>query len=776
MKKNKFVVIFLLTLITINIVVFSSVNTNGKDYDNPEKVSSSSLGYSGLINKIYNKKLEQYGIKGYFPQVYEPSIQATYYALATLAAIGRLDDINTTHFTNYIMSFYNHNESVFVDRYAERWLDANYNREIVYPLASLLEINCYAVLTLEILGSLHLIDSLDMIDFIWDCYNPVIGGFIGMPFDVNLPAYLKDPTMDNTFYAAQVIELLDNWDLYNIAKNKISEFVSSLQLTMSDPKWFGGFYSSKGNISALMMLEPNLLSAYYNIKTLDILGELNAININNFHSYLNNVYELGTHSFHFSGFQSHTNDDELNIVGTALALELAELTSFSGYDKALCIEFVINNKNSWGIWDQSTNIHYHELIDTFQITRSLFNVNGLSVLVESEKNMIVTALDFYFNHGGYALLSEDYTSLRLINYLINSYDIFDRLSDLPISQLYLAIESCYSIDNNFIGSINMDFNAPMYRSFPLEYFSVGNQRIIYGIERMISQKNMFLALDSLNLISKLNIFELSYGLSGILNNIINSQFLEGNYTNYGGFLPNPSFKIRASSKYQNECVDFSDAYFAIRALELLANYMQLDNISAFAFDINALNYYILNQINETADEIYFTPRNIRNSELILEYTYYAVYILKTLGTYELDSTKIKNYVDINLNYTNLKNVYYSYQLSDFLNLSIYFDIPSIQALISEIYDNTLYEFYESTEEIAICYEGFYWVCSLEKYFTNPDYKDTNFFRDFSSEFIHTIILGGILIGIPSIVLLTTSKRIHFINLKKKVLSGKKPKL
>jgi len=459
MKYKKFMIIFLITLITVNIVVFSSENANIDNYKSPENVSSSSLGYSGLINKIYNKKLEQYGIKGYFPQAYEPSIQATYYALATLAAIDRLEDINTTQLTNYIMSFYNPNESLFLDRYTERWLDANYNRKVIYPLSSLLEINCYAILSLEILGALHLIDSLDMIDFIWNCYNPVVGGFIGMPFDIDLPAYLKDPTMDNTFYAVQVIDLLDNWDLYNIAKNKISEFISSLQLTMSDPKWFGGFYNSKGNMSALMMLEPNLLTAYYNIKSLNILGELNAINMNNFHSYLNNLYESNTHYFYFSGFQSHTSDNELNIVGTAIGLELAELTGFSTYEKNPCVEFVFNNKNSWGIWDQSTNIHYHELIDTFQIIRSLFNINELSVLVESEKNMIITALNFYFNRGGYALLSEDYTSLRLVNYLINSYDIFNRLPDLPISQLYLALESCFTINHNFRGSTNMYLNA-----------------------------------------------------------------------------------------------------------------------------------------------------------------------------------------------------------------------------------------------------------------------------------------------------------------------------
>jgi len=284
---------------------------------------------------------------------------------------------------------------------------------------------------------------------------------------------------------------------------------------------------------------------------------------------------------------------------------------------------------------------------------------------------------------------------------------------------------------------------------------------------MTSQKNTFLVFDALNILSRLDLFETTYGLSNIITTILDSQFLEGNYSNYGGFLPNPSFTIMATPRYQNDCVDFIDAYYTIRSLEVLANHMQFDNVSAFEFDYNALNSYILNQINETTDEIYFTPRNIRNTELILEYTYFAIYILKVLGSYDLDSTKIKNYVNNNLNYTNLKNVYYSYQISDFLNLSIYFDIPSIQILVSNVYDNNLYEFYESTEKTTICHEGFYWVCSLEKYFMNPDYKDTNFFRDFSGEFIHTAILGCLLIGVPGTVIFISSKKFNKLNARSK---------
>ncbi|MFW9782520.1 MAG: hypothetical protein ACFFFB_09585 [Candidatus Heimdallarchaeota archaeon] len=744
---------------------------NSIDLINSQNISSSSLGYSGLINRIYNKKLEQYGNKGYFPQIYESSIQATYYALYILNAIDKLEDVNTSALIDYIMSFYNPNESLFIDSYAKRWLDANPNRKVIYPLSSLLQINSYAVLSLEILGGLHFIDKIGIVDFIWDCYNPVVGGFIGMPFDVNMPEYLKDPTGDNTFFATQVIDILDNWDLYNNAKDKIASFISSLQLTMSDPKWFGGFYNSWGNTSALMMIEPNVVTAYYCIKTLDIIGKTNTININNFHSYLDNLYEPSSSSFYFSGFQSHTSDNELNIVGTSLALELADLTSFSGHDQEQSITFLLLNKNEWGIWDQSTDIQYHELIDTFQIVRSLVNMNRLS-MVESEKNIVATALNYYFKQGGYTLLSEDYISLQSINYLLSSFDTFDRLSDLPLTQLYLALESCFTIDNNFRGSINMYLSAPVFRSFPIEYFSIGNQKYIWGIERMTSQKNTFLALNSLAILSKLHIFEMSYDLSSVIATILESQFLEENYTNYGGFLPNPSFMIMATPKYQDECVDFIDAYYAFRSLELLADYQQLDNASAFSFDVDALNSYILFLINETEKEIFFTPRSIRKVELILEYTYYAVYMLKALGRYELDSAKIKSYLNNNLNYTNLKNVYYSYQLSDLLNLSIYFDIPSIQTLILNVYDNVLYEFYESIEKTTMCYEGFYWVCSLEKNFMNPDYRDINFFRDFSSEFIHITILGGLLIGVPFVVLLITSKKIHFINLKKVSLHKK----
>ncbi|MFX1497994.1 MAG: hypothetical protein ACFFBH_10730 [Promethearchaeota archaeon] len=744
------------------------VNSSTRYSKESEEISSSSLGYSGLINKIYNKKIESYENNEYFPQIYEPSIQATYYALTILHAIDKLEEVNTSQLANYIMSFYDPNQSIFIDSYAKRWLDANYDRENIYPLSSLLEINCYAVLSLDILGALDLIDVQNMVDLVWDCYNPVGGGFIGMPFDIDLPDYLKDPTMDNTFFAVQVIDRLDNWDLYNTVKVKIAGFGSDLQSTMSDSKFFGGFYNSFGSCNALMMLEPNLLTAYYCIMTLKTLGKLSEINIANFHTYLSTIYEPTTSSFYFSGFQNHISDNELNIVGTALALELADVTDFTVHDRAKGLQFVLNNKNPWGMWDQSTDIHYHELIDTFQIVRSLKNMGVFSVMVESEKNLIISTLHYYFSLGGYSLLSEDYTSLRSINYLINSYDTFNRLSDLPVSQLYLALESCYTADYNFRGSINMYSSAPFFRSYPLEYFSIGNQELLYSIERITSQKNTYLALDALVALSKLPLFEATYGLSNIVTAILECQFLEENYTNYGGFLPKRSFTIMATPRYQNACMDFIDSYYAIRSLELLAPCLHYENMSNFTFNHNALRTYILDQKSEVGDEISFKPNGIQHKELILEYTYYAIYMLKVLGFYDLDPMKIKNFVTNNLDYTNLRNIYYSYQLSELLNLSVYFDISLIQSLITNVYDSTLYEFYESTERRTICLEGFYWVCSLEKWFTNPDYKDVNFFRDFSGEFLHTMILGGLMIIIPGVIWIATSKNIHFTNVSQRI--------
>ncbi|MEE9377878.1 MAG: hypothetical protein V3V33_07560 [Candidatus Lokiarchaeia archaeon] len=180
------------------------------------------------IQDILDSKLADYNSLGYFPQIYQPSLQATYYALYVLDKIGRLSEINITETSNFIMSYYDMISKVFSDDYSKRYLDINISKTY-YPYTSLLEVNCYAILSLNILNKLNLVNTQDCINFIWSCYNPVTNGFIEQPYNYILPNYFKLSTMDNTFYAISTLDLLmGSWSGYQTEKNELIHYINSL--------------------------------------------------------------------------------------------------------------------------------------------------------------------------------------------------------------------------------------------------------------------------------------------------------------------------------------------------------------------------------------------------------------------------------------------------------------------------------------------------------------------------------------------------------------------
>jgi prenyltransferase beta subunit len=121
-----------------------------------------------IIESIFDSKNDDYSTYGYYPQIYSDSLQATYYALSILDFIGKLSEIDQGEVSSYIMSFYNSSSHQFVDSSAKRYLSSEI--PILYlPLTTLLEVNCYAVLSLDILNTLSLIDTAEIVDFIWDC-------------------------------------------------------------------------------------------------------------------------------------------------------------------------------------------------------------------------------------------------------------------------------------------------------------------------------------------------------------------------------------------------------------------------------------------------------------------------------------------------------------------------------------------------------------------------------------------------------------------------------
>ena len=199
----------------------------------------------------------------------------------------------------------------------------------------------------------------------------------------------------------------------------------------------------------------------------------------------------------------------LDIVATPIGLELSNITGFSNFNRTEALQFVMNNRNALGNWDRSTAHKYHELIDTFQIIRSLKEIGEISQITEQEKEEIASSLTFYEQERGYSLLSNDYMSLETINSVVNSFYQKGRIGDLDILGLYEIIkQSC--IFNPLRGHIliyastGLDQNVIGFRSYPIEYYKYGNLNDTNGLNFLRSHKTTYLALDSLKRIFKLN--------------------------------------------------------------------------------------------------------------------------------------------------------------------------------------------------------------------------------------------------------------------------------
>ena len=178
--------VFSNAFISDSVLIQEQLDYMRNDFNLEPKASSIENNYE-TIESIFTQKLADYSQLGYFPQYYEPSLQATYYALYIFEAVGKLDQINQTSVLNYILSHYNEEKSTFMDKYAYRYLDSIFPY-FYYPYTSVLQVNCYALLSLDILGNLSMIDKQDSIDLIWSCFNPegTENGFIGQPYNPNL--------------------------------------------------------------------------------------------------------------------------------------------------------------------------------------------------------------------------------------------------------------------------------------------------------------------------------------------------------------------------------------------------------------------------------------------------------------------------------------------------------------------------------------------------------------------------------------------------------------
>jgi len=715
-KKNTIVIIGVISIVFLACFLSATseptivtITANEVNFD---ALKSSDATNLEIIESIFDSKSADFSSNGYYDQIYSDSLQATYYALFILDSIGKLDEIDQGEVINYVMSYYNSSSHQFVDSSAKRYL--SYKIPILYmPLTTLLEVNCYAVLSLDILNSLHLIDTSETIGFIWDCYHPDLHGFIGQPYDASLDECFKIPSADNTYYAVITLDLLiSDWNSYSQERSDIVSYIDGLQSIGSH----AGFYNDNEPLfDSLLEIEPNQFASFYALKTLETFGStyIDVIDTAKFHQDLSDLYH--PEDFYFDISSVVWSQNYTNIVATAINLELSDITGFTGFDRARVIDFIIDNRNALGGWDASTTTKYHELIDAFQIVRSLANTGALSELTLSARSEIASFIELFSQYNGYSLLSEDYTSIELIHAVISSHDYFDKIADLDIQGLYDLLEKsvmfmggeCY-----FFACTKMCPNVPNFRSKPLDYYTLGYHKHIDDINVFYSHKETYRTLNSLKKIFKLNDFASSHDLNSALQDVIDSQFMDLEYQeNFGAF----SFdNTNLIPELKDRLIYMQYSFYAVKVMELIADYLVLGTITNLGFDESALATYIVRNIVESPTELYFDVKYSDSVEIALENTYYAIYALESIDEYNLDSIKIENFVLSHLNYSNVKNLYYSYKISEILGLQVVFDVEQSHSLIQSIYSGTYQEFFESTERTELEQEAFAWVCEMAK--------------------------------------------------------------
>lgn len=66
----------------------------------------------------------------------------------------------------------------------------------------------------------------------------------------------------------------------------------------------------------------------------------------------------------------------------------------------------------------------------------------------------------------------------------------------------------------------------------------------------------------------------------------------------------------------------------------------------------------------------------------------------------------------NIDYTNIKSIYYSFKISEILDLNIEFDIELTSSLVESLYSNEFTEYYQSTDFQVLNQEVFLWICDM----------------------------------------------------------------
>jgi len=710
-------VILIVVLAYFSTIGIKSVATpDERQNENFDLLATSDTSNLEMLQSIFEAKNADYATYGYYPQIYSGSLQATYYALYVLDAIGKLGDINQQAVIDYILSFYNSSSSIFSDENAQRYFASKIPGRY-YPLSTLLQVNCYAVLSLEILNSINSINIAEMITFIWDCYHPILHGFIGQPYDNSLEEGFKIPTADNTYYGVITLDTLGvDWNLHSQERDDIVSYIDSLQSLGSST----GFYNdNEGMFDSLKEPEPNQFASYYCVKTLETFGSsyVDVIDKTKFYQHLTTLYHPQEGYFDLS---DSAMVNYSNVVATAMSLELADITEFVNFEKNDVLAFIFKNRNHRGGWVGSSSIAFQELLDTFQIIRSLSNTGDIVGLTLSDKDEISSYIALFTQEFGFSLLSEEYVSVDLIYTIVSSFAHFDKIGELDIQEVYDLLCGTvvdYGTKYNIFSCTGLDLTSAKFRSKPFDYFTTGYHDYVEEINSLVSHEATFKILDSLDKIYKLNDFASVFDLNRVLQDVINSQFLDPSYTdNFGAFLVQ---NILSSSEWKNDLVYLKYSYYAIQTMEIISQYLGLGNITSqyfadLGFDKSALGTYITRNTVETPIEVYFDAKYSDSVELTLENLYYTIYILNAIDQFSLDINKISNFVANHLNYSNVENLYYSYKISEYLDLNFNFDVEQTHLLVQNIYSDTYNEFYKTVERKELDHDVFLWLCEIAK--------------------------------------------------------------
>ena len=697
------------------------------------KVSASSSEIQQAIDAILTNKLAQFNTNQGFSQIYEPSLQAIYYALYGIYVLGHLNDINQTALVQHIMSYLNDTTGLFSDSYSERYLHTQFLFNY-YPLTSFLQVNCYAILSLDFLGELtsENVDLSPLVSFIWDCYHPDTGGFIGQPYSASLSEEFKFSTMDNTYYAILALDALgESWDSHEEEREKLIEFIQSLQQINPLKNHYGGFENSHAPYPSMIPLDPNVWSSYYCMKSLDLLELDNAIDMSAFRQYLEGLYDAQVPGFKIDYRLGSGND--YNIIATAFGLQLSDLAAYSSYDRNGVVNFLLENRNSLGLWNSTTEFNLYELMDTFQVIRALYETGEISQLSSNEQDTIFTSIEHYFKqYRGYSLISRQYYTIDQLHAVVRAFHTWGKIAELNafFPKFYERIVYLYNyrdynsfdmyyftswINNDYYGSVNPKEREKddYFRSNPIEFFSEQYHSDNNELGLVSSHKTTFDTLDTLKAIYKLGQFHNYYDLNEILGDIVESQFLNSSFLNYGGFLPNLFFKNKMSPEMQNELVFLEYSYYAIRALELIADGLGEDDIIGFGFNIDAFGSYI----NRCYLNGHFISSVPMDNPSLLRNTYYLVYIMDLIEPSSLTSQRkaeIKNFVVHHLNYTNMKNLYFCYKIDELLDLEVEFDFALTHQLVKTLYSPSEKDFFGDVTLQMIDHEILVWISDMAK--------------------------------------------------------------